>query len=78
MFPHWQSQYLDALSEGSLETLSERVQEAERAILLRLRNLASAPEREMERFAIKDALDTLYAIKINKLDFPHWGSPKAT
>lgn len=76
MFPDWQLQYFNALSEGSSETLRERVEDAERAILLRLRNLASTPEREMQRFAIKDALDTLYAIKINKLDFPHWSSPK--
>jgi hypothetical protein len=25
----------------------------------------------MEKFAIRDALDALYAIKIDKLDFPH-------
>jgi len=70
MFPDWQLQYFDALSEGSSETLRERVEEAERVILLRLQSLASAPEREMERFAIKDALDALYVIKIDKLDFP--------
>jgi hypothetical protein len=26
----------------------------------------------MEKFAIRDALDALYAIKIEKLDFPHF------
>jgi hypothetical protein len=28
----------------------------------------------MEKFAIRDALDALYAIKIDKLDFPY-GTP---
>ena len=78
MFPDWQSQYFDALSEESSDTLRERVEDAERAILRRLRILASRSGREMERFAIKDALVTLRAIKINKLDFPHWRPPKAT
>ena len=76
MFPDWQLQYFDALSEESSITLRERVEDAERAILRRLRILASRPGREMERFAIKDALVTLRAIKINKLDFPIGGHPR--
>jgi hypothetical protein len=74
MFPGWQLQYFDALSESSSETLRERVEDAERAILVWLRNLAARPEREMEHFAIKDALDTLH-VKVNKLDFPIGGHP---
>lgn len=72
MFPDWQLQYFAALSEESPETLRERVEDAERAILVRLEKLASEPEREMEKFAIRDALDSLYVIKKDKLDFPHW------
>lgn len=71
MFPDWQLQYFDALSEESPETLRERVEDAERAILVRLQQLASEPEREMEHFALRDALDSLYVIKKDKLDFPH-------
>jgi peptide subunit release factor 1 (eRF1) len=70
MFPDWQLQYFAALSEGSPETLRERVEDAETAILTRLAQLARTPEREMEHFAIKDALDSLYMIKKEKLDFP--------
>jgi hypothetical protein len=71
MFPDWQLPYFDALAPGSQETLSQRVDYAERAILVRLAELVSRPEREMEQFAIRDALDALYVIKKEKLDFPH-------
>ena len=71
MFPDWQLPYFVALAPGTPDTLSERVDQAERAILVRLADLVSVPEREMEQFAIRDALDALYAIKITKLDFPH-------
>src|SRR5690348_4444367 len=72
MFPDWQLQYFAALSEESPETLRDRVEDAERAILTRLGALAGGPEREMEQFAIRDALDSLYTIKRKKLDFPGW------
>jgi hypothetical protein len=71
MFPGWQVPYFVALAPGSPETLYERVDEAESAILVRLAELARRQEREMEQFALRDALDALYAIKIEKLDFPH-------
>jgi hypothetical protein len=69
MFPGWQLPYFVALAPGSPETLHDRVDNAESAILVRLAELAG-PEREMEQFALRDALDALYAIKIEKLDFP--------
>ena len=72
MFPDWQLPYFVALAPRSPDTLRERVDQAERAILARLAELLSRPEREMEKFAIRDALDALYAIKIEKLDFPHF------
>jgi hypothetical protein len=71
MFPAWQLPYFVALAPGSPETLRARVDQAERAILARLGELIRRPEREMEKFAIRDALDALYAIRIDKLDFPH-------
>jgi hypothetical protein len=67
MFPAWQLPYLVALGEGSPETLRERVDDAERAILVRLAQLVSRPEREMEQFAIRDALHSLRGIKKGKL-----------
>jgi hypothetical protein len=63
MFPAWQLAYFVALVPGSPETLHDRVDEAKKAILLRLAKLLKGPEREMERFALRDALHTLHAIK---------------
>ncbi len=71
MFPDWQLLYFAALEPGSPQTLNERVDYAERAILVRLAELVSCPEREMEQFAIRDALDALYLITKEKLDLPH-------
>jgi len=70
MFPEWQAPYLLALTPGPPETLQERVDYAEKAILVRLAALVS-PEREIEIVAIKRALDALYVIKIQQLDFPY-------
>jgi hypothetical protein len=74
MFPDWQLHYFAAISEGSPEALRERVEDAERAILTRLAQLVDCPDREVEQSAIRDALDSLYAIKKEKLDFPDWKS----
>lgn len=71
MFPRWQLPYFVALAPGLPETLRERVDQAERAIHARLAELVTRPQREMEQFAMRDALDALYAIKIEKLVFPH-------
>lgn len=77
MFPDWQVQYFEAISEGPAETLRERVEGAEKVIVMRLAHLKGSSEREVEQFAIKDALDTLYDIKIKKLGFPEFKPPKA-
>ena len=71
MFPDWQLPYFVALAPGAPETLRARVDQAEGLIVARLSELIRRPEREVEKFAIRDALDALYAIKIDKLDFPH-------
>jgi hypothetical protein len=70
MFPAWQLPYFVALAEGSPETVREHVNDARRAILARLEQLAGSPEREMEQFALRDALHFLRGIKKDKLDFP--------
>jgi hypothetical protein len=48
------------------------VDDAERAILIRLEHLIGHPERSMEHDAIRAALDSLHVIKKDKLDFHHW------
>jgi hypothetical protein len=71
-FPNWQLYYLDAVAPGSAETLPARVADAEQAILSRLERLMRIPERRMEEEAIREALDALYVIKRDKLNFPDW------
>jgi hypothetical protein len=71
-FPNWQLYYLDAVAPGSAETLPARVADAEKAILSRLERLVRLPERRTEEEAIRQALDALYVIKRDKLDFPDW------
>jgi len=73
-FPTWQVPYLDAVSEIPQGNLRERVDIAERAILVRLEVLSRTSGREEERVAIREALDALHTIKKDKLDFPHWGA----
>jgi hypothetical protein len=62
--------YFAAVSERSQEHLSERVADAETAILIRLEELSRTSGRDLERQAINEALDALYVIKRSKLDFP--------
>lgn len=66
MFPHWQAEYFDVLSGGSAETLEGRVDEAERVIRARLEQVVGHPEREVEQFAIRDALRTLRDVRNGK------------
>jgi hypothetical protein len=76
MFPIWQLPYLDAVSRGSRgseESLRERVDDAESAILKRSEQLSRISGREIERFAIGEALDALYIIKRDKLDCRNCG-----
>jgi hypothetical protein len=63
MFPAWQLPYFVALAPGSPETLHDRIDAAKKAILVRLAKLVKGPEREMERFALRDALHTLHTIQ---------------
>jgi hypothetical protein len=70
-FPEWQLPYFVALLPGPPETLHERVDYAERAILVRLAELVNCAPPEVEISAIRDALDALYVIKTQKLDFPY-------
>jgi hypothetical protein len=72
-FATWQVPYLNAVSEIPQGNLRERVDIAERAILVRLEVLSRTSGREAEKLAIKESLDALHALKKDKLNFPHWG-----
>jgi len=71
-FATWQVPYLDAVSEIPQGNLRERVDIAERAILVRLQVLSRSSGREAEKLAIKEALNALHTFKKDKLDFPRW------
>ncbi len=71
-FPEWQKPYLDALVELDPEKLPERVASAETAIIQRMEQFTASPDSEVERRAVKDALDALYVLKRDKLNFPDW------
>ena len=77
-FATWQVPYLDAVSEIPQGNLRERVDIAERAILVRLEVLSRTSGRAEERLAIKEALNALHAVKKDKLHFPHWGQSTIT
>jgi hypothetical protein len=72
-FPTWQLPYFDAVSEIPQGNLRERVDVAEKAILIRMEVLSRTSGRESERVAIREALGALHVIKKAKLDFPNWG-----
>lgn len=77
MFPTWQLPYLDAVSEIPQGNFRERLGVAERAILIRLEVLSRTSGRQAEKLAIREALDTLHALKKDKLDFAHLGTPNS-
>ena len=72
-FPTWQLPYLDAVSGIPAGNLHDKVEVAERAILVRLQVLSKTAGRAVEKIAIKEALDALHALKKDRLDFPNWG-----
>ena len=77
MFPTWQLPYLAAVSEIPQGNLRERLGVAERAILIRLEVLSKTSGRTAEKLAIREALDALHAIKKDKLDVHHLGTPNS-
>lgn len=71
----WQATYRAALQESEPEKLRELVLAAEAAIFVRLQKLEGAAdtvEHQEERGALKEAIDSLYVLKIQKLKYPDW------
>ena len=58
-FPEWQGPYMEALMETDQEKLVGRVDFAERAIFLRLKEIQSSSKRRSEEQAIENAFDGL-------------------
>jgi hypothetical protein len=62
-YPGWQKTYRDALLELNPQKLVHRVNEAERAILLRLQEIRIGSDTRMEAQAIEEALNGLRVLK---------------
>ena len=75
-FPAWQREIETALKESDPKKVLEHVHAAEIAISSRLRELAENPNQaetsHTEQPAIAQALETLRALKRDKLGFPDW------
>jgi hypothetical protein len=75
-FPAWQREIDASLNETDTQKLLRCIYAAEAAIGSRLSELAQSPDKEplykAERLAIAQALETLRALKRDKLGFPDW------
>jgi hypothetical protein len=68
-FPEWQGPYMEALMETDQEKLVGRVDFAERAIFLRLKEIQSSSKRRSEEQAIENALMGLTLLRRETLEF---------
>ena len=66
-FPEWQGPYMEALMEADQEKLVGRVDFAERAIFLRLKEIQSSSKRRSEQ-AIENALMGLTLLRRETLE----------
>jgi hypothetical protein len=57
-FPEWQKPYQDAI----LEAKPEKLRAAETAIIRRMEQLEASPDSQVERQAMKNALEALYVL----------------
>jgi hypothetical protein len=67
-FPDWQGPYLEALMETDQGKLVGRVDVAERAIFLRLKEIQSSSQRRSEEQAIENALMGLTFLRRETLE----------
>lgn len=61
--PDWRALYRSAILETNKEVLSQRVVEAEAAVIARAREIFYADGTAEEKEALEDALYALYAFK---------------
>ena len=68
-FPIWEKPYQDALKEAAPERRAEKVTAAETAIFRRLPESVSSSDGNSETIAIHDALNAVFTIKNEKLNW---------
>ena len=66
----WQNLLQEAANETDSERLSEKVQEAEAAIFLRLQELSVLPGNQQELEALQKACEELLEIQTQRLKWP--------
>jgi hypothetical protein len=71
----WKEPYRQALKESDPQKLTELVQAAEYAIVLRLRELENSKDNQEERAEMKRAAADLLVIKTYKLGWPGVTTP---
>jgi len=69
-FRAWEEPLREAQSETNLERVAKKVAEAEDAIWIRLQELSTSHEEQIERAAIQRACDEMLRIKTGKLKWP--------
>ena len=70
----WQRILDEVQAEPDPKKLREKVGDAEMVIFQRLQSIAQAADSSEERSALKDAAETLLALKRHVLNYPDWGS----
>jgi hypothetical protein len=69
-YPEWQNLLQEASNETDSGRLSEKVQEAETAIFLRLKDLSDLPDNQPELEALQQACEELLKIQTQRLNWP--------
>jgi hypothetical protein len=69
-YPVWRNLLREAANETDSGRLSEKVQEAEAAIFLRLQELSVLPDNQQELEALQKACEELLEIQTQRLKWP--------
>jgi hypothetical protein len=71
-YRQWQREFEAAIGEGDAQSLRHRVDVAEAALFRRSQELAGSAQDQAEQQAISKAMETLRAVQMEKLGYPHW------
>lgn len=72
LYPQWQELFVEAVMEKSSDVLLEKIQNAEKAISQRLRELGNDRRPTEERVALGDAASTLRNLKTVLMKSNDW------
>ncbi|MGB0002607.1 MAG: hypothetical protein WBQ04_20985 [Candidatus Acidiferrales bacterium] len=72
VYPEWQTAYQEALVEVDEQKLEAKIHLAEWKIFQRLQTISADSDHHGERSAIADAVNALYVLKRDTLNYPDW------